>query len=121
MSIYQDWLDASTSLKEAKKEELRLRDLICGDVLTDHIEGAVTSNVEGFKVVATAKLTRSIDRVVLETIWDSLSDAEKGCIDYKPSLKLAPYKVFEQTGGVLLEAITVKPAQPALKIVEVLE
>ena len=116
MEIYNEWLEATANLKAAKKEELRLRDLIVGDVLQDKFEGAVTRNDDGFKVVATAKLTRSIDRVVLESIWEGLSDVEKNCIDYKPSLKLADYKKIEASGGALLEAITVKPAQASLKI-----
>ena len=59
MSIYNDWLKASAALKKAKAEELRLRDLICGDVLQDKFEGATTRMEGDYKITATARLTRS--------------------------------------------------------------
>ena len=117
MSIYQQWLDATNELKSAKDKELELRNLICEEILAQKLEGATTVHVPGFKVTATAKLNRSVDREVLEAIWDGLPDEEKECIDYKPSLKLTAYKKIEIGGGKLLEAVTVKPAQATLKIV----
>lgn len=120
MSIYDEWLEAANQLKIAKAVELKLRKKICEKILGDKIEGAVTelAHYKRFKVTATAKLNRSIDRSVLEAIWEDLTDDEKECVDYKPSLKLAEYKKIEQTGGKLLDAVTVKPGTPTLKVLE---
>lgn len=117
MSEYRAWLESVQALKHAKKVELDLRNFICVELLADKLEGSKTVHVPGYTVTPTAKLTRTIDRAILETIWDGLSDAEKECIAYKPSLVLANYKKIEAEGGTLLDAITVKPAQSSLKIV----
>ena len=117
MNIYEQHIVALETLQDAKAEELRIRDLICGDVLQDKLEGATTREDDGFKVTANAKLTRSLDRIILESIWEDLTDLEKEAIDYKPSLKLTQYKAIEQRGGLLMDAVTVKPAQPTLKII----
>ena len=116
MSLYEEWLEASAELKRAKKRELELRNAICPDVLGDKIEGAVTYYKDGFKVNAVAKLTRTLDREQLEALWDDLTEEEQECIDYKPSLVLSKYKKIEEKGGLLMEAVTVKPAQSTLKI-----
>jgi len=121
MNKYQEWLEASAALKKAKKVELELRNSICADRLKDRLEGAKTTVEDGFKITATARLNRSVDRAILETIWDDLTDREKECVDYKPSLVLKNYKLVEAEGGKLLEAVTVKPAQASLKIVEEVE
>jgi hypothetical protein len=116
--IYQDWLHASSKLKECKAEELLLRNAICSTHHTEALEGSRTMHSGEYKLTITNKLTRTIDREVLEAIYDSLTDQEKECIDYKPALKMREYKVLEQTGGRLLEAVTVKPAQSSLKIIQ---
>jgi hypothetical protein len=116
--LYNEWLEASAALKKAKALELQLRNAICGIYLSEKLEGAVTAKDSGFTVTATAKLNRSVDREILEAIWDDLTPEEQECVDYKPSLKLTNYKKIEATGGKLLEAITVKPGQATLKIVQ---
>ena len=118
MILHSQWLVASEALRQAKEEELRVRNLICEEVLGDKVEGSVTKRENGLKVTATAKVTRSLDREVLEVLWEDITDEERECIDYKPSLRLALYKKIEAEGGKLMEAVTVKPAQASLKIKE---
>lgn len=114
---YEKWLQATAKLRQAKTEELKLRNEICDELLKEKLEGSITTHPPGYKVVSTAKLTRTINREVLEAIWEDLTDEEKECIDYKPSLKLANYRAIENgVGGKLMEAITVKPAQASLKV-----
>jgi len=121
MNLYQQWLRVSEELRRIKGEEMALRLEICKDILEDKVEGTLTEMVDDrrYKVSATAKLIRSLDRSVLETIWDDLSDEERECIDYKPTLVLSNYRTIEEEGGKLVEAITVKPGTPTLKITEV--
>lgn len=115
-NIYEDWLEASDKLKQAKADELALRNHIIDLHQGDTIEGARTDRFEGFKIVTTAKLNRSIDVAVLDAIWEDLPDDQKECVDFKPSLKLSKYKEVEKAGGMLLQAITTKPAQASLKV-----
>lgn len=121
MSIYNDWLQAQATLKEAKIAELQLRNAICETHLEDKLEGSLTHKYEDLKITVTAKLNRSVDPVVLEAIWEDLTDEERACIQYKPSIVLAKYRPYESTGGLLMEAVEVKPGQASLKIVEVPE
>ena len=118
MNIYEQWIEASARLKEAKAEELRLRNAICDTHLEDKLEGSKTDRFGDLKITTTARLNRSIDTEVLDAIWDDLTLEEQDCVIYKPSLVLANYKRIEQSGGKLLEAVTVKPGQASLKIVE---
>lgn len=120
MNVYEEWLAVSADLKRVKALELKLRNKICSEMLEEKLEGAVTElKIKGkFKVTATAKLNRSVDRSMLDALWDDLTEDEKECIDWKPSLKLGEYKKVEMSGGKLLDAVTVKPGQATLKIIE---
>jgi hypothetical protein len=119
MSIYEEWLEATYALAKAKQEELLLRNAICTAHLEEVIEGSNTKVFGNLKVTATAKLNRTIDRDVLDTIWEDLTPDEQACIDFKPTIRLGLYKKIEAEGGTLLEAVTVKPGQASLKVVEV--
>jgi len=115
-SIYQKWKVVSLELKALKTLELKLRNDICASLLKDKLEGSITLHDEEVKIVATARITRSLDKQILEAIWEDLTDREKECVGYTPKLKLALYKPLEETGGKLMEAVTCKPAQSTLKI-----
>ncbi len=120
MKAYDEWLEVNAELRSLKFRELKLRDKICAGILEEKLEGSVTIRKPGYKVTATARVNRVIDREMLDALWHDLDSAEQECIDYKPNLVLANYKKIEQTGGKLLEAVTVKPGQASLKI-DVLE
>ena len=121
MSLYEEWLAAQDDLRIAKARELALRKEICDEILVEKLEGSKTVVADSFKVTATAKLNRSIDREVLETLWDDLTDLEKEAVVYKPSLVLPIYKKIEGSNSRLEEAITVKPGLSSLKIIPVEE
>lgn len=116
MKTYERWLEVSAELKRLKAEELTLRNKITSKILTDKLEGAKTESNTKYKVTATARLNRSLDRELLEAIWEDLTIDEQECVEYKPSLVLTNYRKFEERGGKLLEAVTVKPGQASLKI-----
>jgi hypothetical protein len=120
MKAYDEWLEVQAELRSLKSRELKLRDKICTKILEEKLEGSVTVRKPGYKVTATARVNRVIDRDMLEALWADLDPGEQECIDYKPNLVLANYKKVEATGGKLMEAVTVKPGQASLKI-ELLE
>lgn len=115
-SLYQEWLDAAHNLKVAKAKELKLRNQIIASIPIDKLEGSVTRTEGEYKVGVTYRLNRTIDRTVLEDLWDELPPEERDCIDFKPSLVMSQYKPLEAAGGKILEAITVKPGQASLTI-----
>jgi len=121
---YSDWIKAKFNLSQFKKEELLLRNEIINDFTTqtpEHkIEGIESETLENFKLKYKFGLNRNIDRAELDTVWKKLSEEEKGCIDWKPSLKLKEYKALEKSNpdSVLLGCIIEKPAQSNLEIVD---
>lgn len=117
---YREWLHAAEDLRRAKMKELELRKAICADLLQDKREGQVTMTIDGFKVTPKAVLNRTVDEAVLNSIWDKLTDAEKICIQFKPTVVDKNIREFEEHGGLILEAITAKPGLPQLKIEEIL-
>ncbi len=114
--LHEEWLDLSDQLRSLKALELKLRNRIAAPLLSEKVEGTVSSTNTKYKITATARVNRTIDRELLEAIWEDLSLDEQECIDYKPSLVLSNYKPYEETGGKLMEAVTVKPGQASLKI-----
>jgi hypothetical protein len=119
MSIYEEWMAAYETLQQAKADELRLRNAICDTHLTEKLEGTETTIYGNLKIAVTARLHRTIDRPVLDSIWEDLSEEEKAAVDFKPNLKLTQYKQLEANGSLITEAVTVKPGQASLKITEI--
>lgn len=115
--IYDQWIQACVDLRKAKATELELRNIICETHLTDKLEGSKTIREEGYAVTPTAKLNRSLNKEVLDVLWDDLTVEERACIVYKPSLVLANYKKIENSDSKLIEAVTCKPGQSSLKII----
>ena len=70
--LYEEWLEVSAQLRTLKAKELKLRDKIVKPLLEDKLEGAATSYKKGYKVTATARVNRTLDRELLEAIWEDL-------------------------------------------------
>jgi len=111
------WVKASDALKQAKKLELELRLGICEDILGDKIKGTKKAKIGQYSLTATAKLTNKLDEVLLKTVWKDLSDSEKECVKFKPSLIVAEYNTLDD-GMLIHRAIESKPGTPSLAIKE---
>ena len=63
-------------------------------------------------------MNRTIDDVVLDSIWKDLTHEERDVIDHKPKLNLKAYKNLVEQGGVglLHKAITEKEGMPTLSV-----
>lgn len=116
ISKYLKWLNMSDRLKALKKEEAALRRELCSDLFNGK-QGNFKEvyNDKGVHVVATSKLTNNLDERVLQSLMGGLSDVEKACIKWKPSLVAAHYKVLPED-SILHEAVTAKPAMPTLSV-----
>lgn len=120
MSDIEDYVIAKAVLAEAKKEEMRLRKILIAPMIDGKLEGSVTQQFGDYKVTATAKVNRTIDVAVLDAIWEDLDDFGKAAVQFKPSLLLKEYRELEAEGHMLMEAVTVKPGTPGIKVEMVL-
>lgn len=111
--LINEWVAAKVELDRAKKEEMRLRNLLVsacpGDIGTSH---TVT---DGFKVTIVRTITRTVDAAELDLIWHQLSEMEKGCIKYTPSLDTKMFKGLPATSP-LTRAVIEKPAAPKVTV-----
>lgn len=82
----------------------------------DKLEGSSTIKIDGYKVVATKKLTRKLDySAYLEM------DLPEGhqFVDLKPSINLKRLRAVEQVDpGVVEACVTITPAKTAIKVTE---
>jgi len=109
------WIWIKNKLDVAKKEELETRKEICEHILQGKIKGAKKGTIGKYILTATAKMNNRVDAEFLKSVWESLSDKEKACIKYKPSLIAAEYKKLKGA-MVLHRCIDSKPGTPALAL-----
>lgn len=109
----KSWILAKTKLDAAKKQELELRQTICEDILKSQVKGSKKITVGKFTLTATAKLNEKVDADLLKSLWENLSDEEKGCIKFKPSLKAKEYHKLKDA-CLLHRAVDSKPGAPTL-------
>ena len=111
---FETLMAVQSQLKTLKAEELQLRKELSETLLGSADIGTHTITSGMFICKATKKVSYSLDRAILQDIWDSLSDEEMEAIDFKPSIKMREYKGL--TAETIDEAITVKPAMPSIAI-----
>lgn len=103
-------------LKELKAEETKLRKQLATGLKIETLKIGVNKiEIDNLAIVATRKVSYSVDKDDLESIWESLSDEEKDAINWKPSLALKVYKGLADT-EMLDECIEVKPAMPSITV-----
>ena len=116
MTKIEHWMQLSDTLKSVKEEEAKLRREICDSLFKGKVgEFREKAVIDGYTVVATSKVNRTVDKAVLTSLWEALSEDEKACIEFKPDLKLTNYRKLNDN-DMLHEAITVKPGMPTLEV-----
>jgi hypothetical protein len=113
MSIIHEWFEAKARLDAAKALELELRNKIVAAYPGD--QGVTRGEGEGFKVKVTRGVSRSVDSDVLLEILDDLTDEERACVIYKPSLDAKRF-LFLPRNSVLSRAVIIKPSQPTVEV-----
>ena len=112
-----------SGLKQFKKDEMSLRNKIIKHFRYTKSEGIVhkilDEDGESVKVDVSLKLTRTLDKDWLQDNWDSLTNDEQACIEYKPSLNTTKFKELVEDGKAnkILEAVTEKPAQASVVVI----
>lgn len=135
MNIYDQHNFYVEQLTKYKKLELESRNEILKTIKNKVVEGKVKNEVkvgqDMYQLEALFKLSKKIDESELDTLWPSLTEEEKGCIQKKPGLKGKEYKAYlknikelEESGEInistkLLDCIIEKPSQATLSIIKV--
>lgn len=117
----EEWIIAKVAADEFKKKEMNLRKEICEYLLEGKIKGTVKRTIEGYLLTASAKLNTSIDKEVLEAIWEDLTTEEKACFRFDPKLVAKEYKKLPVEYNTLDIAITDKPGAPTLSFKKIEE
>ena len=114
--LLDKWLSASKALVKAGEDELKYRNLILPKVMDGKQNGSKTTLFGGHKVTGTARINYQLDPAALSALMPALTDDEKACINWKPSLKAREYQKLADHSN-LQEVVTAKPGQGQLKIV----
>ena len=120
MDIYHDYTEAKSKLGFWKKKELEIRNKILKEMECEKDEGVVKKTVGQLLIKATYKLNRKIEKPILDSIYNELSDEEKEAVKYTPEIVMKNYRKLEEKGdSPLLDAVIVTPAQGTIEIKEV--
>ena len=113
--VVKEWIFVKDKLTQAKEHELKLRKEICEHILQGEIKGSKKRTIGNYVLTASAKLNIKINAELLGTIWEKLSNEERICIRYKPSLVAAEYKKLKGV-MVLHRCIDSKPGTSTLAL-----
>ena len=122
----------AAALDAAKENEERAREsrIACEEALLALVrgkaEGSVTERGEAWKVTVTYGVNRTVDAAALDAIRPQIPAALfEQAITYKPALVLTGVRFLmnnePDTYAVLAQAITAKPAKPAVKVEAIAE
>ena len=115
--ICEQWMRMSQSLKSMKVQEMEIRKMIVAFLAPDGHPGLSTINFTSIIAKVTIKLNYKFDEILLETLYDSMSEIEKEAIKYKPTLSLSMYKKIHEADRTKLDdTLVVTPAAPTLNI-----
>ena len=115
MSIYTDHKHAVKMLNKYKAKELAIRKEIVETLAKDETAGTYTFMEDGYQIKIVKSYNYSLDRDLLESIYDDLPEEQQALLDFKPSLKIADYKATIFTDEIDA-VIIVKDALPKVTV-----
>ena len=111
--LCEDLMAAKGYAEEAKKEVLRIENLILA-LAPEKLEGSQTLPVPGFKLTVTHKLTRTLDFDAYRAL-DLPENMQ--FVTLKPAIDLFKLRAIERLDPFLVaQCVTVKPAKTAIKV-----
>ena len=120
MSLYQQWLDAKETERQAAEARRQIEDKLIAELgIAETDEGSRTVKADGYKVKVTCRMNRSIDADALQEIAAEcgLTQHLGDLFRWKPDLNAKAWKEADQSiTGPLLAAITTKPGRPSFSI-----
>jgi len=114
---FRVWREMAAKLKRLKADEMTARKSIVDEFFPNAKKGTSRVTAADYELKCVVKYNASVDTSVLLAIKDTLTAEERACIEWKPSLKEGAYnKLSQEQRARLAEAVTFKPASPALEI-----
>ena len=119
----ENWIELSDLLQTIKEKEAELRREIAKDLLEGvQYKNGNRSYKQLIRVghgLLTAKegTNYRVDKIILETLWEKMTDLEKASIRWKPELNLPAYRKLDDQ-SLVHESVTSSPAMPTLAYTE---
>ncbi|RKZ94834.1 MAG: hypothetical protein DRQ40_05050 [Gammaproteobacteria bacterium] len=117
-SLVEKYNEAKAKLAHYKKEENALRLELIEEIFPNAIVGTYNGVSGNNMIKGVFKMNHRLDKTLEDDI-ESLTEAEKDCIVYKPSLSLTNYKKLDESERETLDKhVIVTPALPTITITE---
>ena len=111
--LCEDLMAAKGYMNEAKKEVLRIENLIL-DFAPEKLEGSQTLPTPGYKLTLTHKVSRKLDYDVYQAL-DLPENMQ--FVTLKPAIDLFKLRAIERLDPSLVaQCVTTKPAKTAVKV-----
>lgn len=115
--LIEQYNTAKSKLAHYKKLEHDLRLEVIEEIFPNAVEGTHNYYINNLEIKGTFKMNHKLDAKGLAKTGDDLTQAEKECIVYKPSLVVGKYNALDASEREALDGfITTTPALPSLKI-----
>ena len=120
MSLYQQWLQAKETERQAVNARREVEDKLLADLaLPTTFEGSKTIKDEGYAVKVTARMSRKIDGDALQEIAaeHGISEHLGSLFRWKPDINARQWKAADESiTRPLMDAITTTPGRPSFSI-----
>lgn len=119
MSLYQQWLNAKETERQAVEERRKIEDDLVALHGIEQREGSATIKADGYVVKVTQRFNRSINADELQEIAaeEGLTAHLSSLFRWKPEINAKAWSsASEDITRPLLGAITTKPGRPSFSI-----
>ena len=120
MSLYQQWLQAKETERQAVDERRVVEDKLLATLsLPESFEGSKTIKDDGYQVKVTARMNRKIDGDALQEIAaeHGISEHLGSLFRWKPDINARQWKAADESiTRPLMDAITTTPGRPSFSI-----
>ena len=106
------------ALAELKKQESAMRIETLEELFDSNFVGTFNTTVGDFAVKGSFKNNYKVNQVEVDQNYDHMTEDEKRCLNFKPTLVLKEYNLLEGSTSILDDCITISPAMPTMVIKE---
>jgi len=114
---FEEWVVLQEQLSYIKEREMELRRRISDGELNVNDTGSKKFSLYGKLLHVSQTESISVDEKILAENWDMLTDADRTCIKYKPSLDKRLYDKLPDNSVLRLNICTRRINAPVLKLV----
>lgn len=116
-SMISEYLTAKSNFKRWQEQERKLRLAILEKVFPGAGEGTLNEDFGDIRIKGVFKNNVNIDNKLFDTVYKSMSKAEKACFSFVPNISISAYKKLTDEERVVIDdVLEIKPGLPALEI-----